>query len=142
MKKLGFIFLVMLIPAIAIAQVATGTATGTVTVAIVDLVNDGVSVVKGWGDATVLVSLLGIVNLLVNITKFGPVGKLIKDKKLKWIRPLLSVIAGALVGAIGALTTGATVLNAIVVGIGAGLGSVGFHELWDSLTAKRAEAKT
>ena len=138
MKKLGFILLVMLIPTIALAQ---QVATGTVSVDVIDLINEGFSIVKGWGDVTVLVIASGLVNLLVNVTKFGPIGKLIKDKKLKWIRPLLSVIAGGLVGATGALATGATVLNAIVVGVGAGFGSVGFHELWDSLTAKRKEAQ-
>lgn len=139
LRSFPIITLILLLPLVALAQVAT-TTTSTTPPTVIDLLNQA----KGLGDAFsiggVLVGISAVVNLLVNATKVGFINTFIKGKGLKWIRPLLALVAGFLAGLIAALAEGKSWGMAIawsVLGAVTGSGAVLIHELVQSFKAWR-----
>lgn len=136
MKRL-FLLLSLLIPALAVGQAATSTLSTTATVTASALFEEGRGVIDNWSTVSALSSAIALVNLLIHGTKFGPVGELFAKNGLRWIRPLLAVVLGSLLGAGGALTSNGSIPQAVIVGLMAGLGSVGAHELTSMLMNRK-----
>lgn len=128
---------IVLLPALAFGQVDTTT---TSTVAIDDLFASGKGIVDNWNTVGVLGSVIAIVNLLVRATKWGPIGRLVKKHELTWLRPLLAATLGGLGGAAGAIGNNGSVLQSVLVGVMAGLGSVGAHQLYDQIKNRKSGA--
>lgn len=101
-----------------------------------ELLKDGEKVVSDWRSLGAVAGLIAAINFLMNLTKMGTVGAYIKQKKLKWIRPLLSAALGGFVGAATAMATDMPVVTVALHGILAGVGSVGFHELVEALKSE------
>ena len=114
----------------ALAQV--GTTTTSTVVSLETLLSGSVGVYDAFSNMTILVGVSAAINLLINVTKFGPVATFIKIKGWKWLRPILALIAGAMAGVVGGLAAGrgGTSLAIYVVGgLMTGGGAIAIHEL-------------
>ena len=105
-----------------------------------ELVAEGEDVYKAFRTLGALGGVAALLNLLVNVTKFGPLAEFIKEKKLRWIRPVLALVAGTFAGFVAGLSKGDGILPAILYAFGglfAGGGAVALHELIAVLQGKR-----
>jgi hypothetical protein len=124
-----------------LAGTSTTATTATATIAaagvgIEQLASSGLSVIQPFEQLGVLAGLVAVNKLLVDLTKFGPIGKWMKEKNLKWVRPALSVIGALLLGVSTALAMGTNVGMAIVNGLLVGLATPGLHELIEMLRGR------
>lgn len=94
-----------------------------------------------WEKLGALGSLLAIVNFLMILTKLGALGRWLKDKGLKWVRPLAATLLAGALGALSSLETGLPVMQSLLAGLLAGVGSIGFHELKDTMTKSGREKR-
>lgn len=90
-------------------------------------------VIDDWRNVGWLAGVIALVNLLLNLLRFKPIDMALERLDWKWLKPLIATLLGALLGGFSTFSTGASVLNSIVAGMLAGLGSIGFHELVDNL---------
>lgn len=106
-----------------------------------DLALGVLDVINQWSTVGWLAGILALINLLLAATRFPPVDQFLTDSNLKWLKPLIAVILGGALGGFSVAlatppderSTPAAVIAAIVAGISAGLGSVGFHQLIDQV---------
>ena len=116
----------------ALAQVVTAS-TATTSVTLDQLLNESKGVVSAFKVVGVLAGIAAAVNLLVTLTKYGPVNGFIVRKNAKWIRPVLALLAGLLSGVVAALAKGLPVHTAVLYSVGgliSGGGAIAMHELW------------
>lgn len=99
------------------------------------------AVIDNWQNIGWVAGVIALITLLLGILRFKPIDEWLTSLDFKWIKPLIATVLGAALGGFSVFSTGAGVLNSIVAGILAGLGSVGFHELMDKLR-KRTTKKT
>ena len=109
---------ILFLSAVALAQVA-GSPPPVAPPSLGDLLSQATGVYSAWKAGGALVGLAAIVNLLVNLTKYPAIDKLLGSKF--WLRPLISVAFAVITGIIGALTTGVPVLTGIILGVLAGI---------------------
>jgi len=101
-----------------------------------DLIKGFAQVVDDWKNLGWLAGVVALVNLLILVFRFRPINDALTNLDAKWIKPLIAVILGAVFGGFSAALSGATVPVAILSGVIAGLGSVGFHQLIDQIKTK------
>lgn len=99
----------------------------------VELITTVGKVIDDWRNVGWLAGVIALVNLLLNLLRFKPIDMALERLDWKWLKPLIATLLGALLGGFSTFSTGASVLNSIVAGMLAGLGSIGFHELVDNL---------
>lgn len=128
--RITFLLFVMLMPALALAQVASSTVSAG------DLLASGSAAVDAWTMVGWMGGITATIKLLIDATKFGPIGAWMKDKGLKWLRPALALVLAGFAGFVSSFQTGVDVWVSIVAGLGAGMGSVGFHELLEYLRGR------
>ena len=105
-----------------------------------ELVSGVGTVVDDWKNLGWLAGVMALINLLLNVLRLKPLNDWLAEKDWKWVKPLVAVLLGSALGGFSTFQTGASVLNSILAGFMAGLGSVGFHELMDKLK-KQTTAK-
>lgn len=84
---------------------------------------------QGW-----IAGLTALIYLLVQITKLGIIKKWLGVRK--WLRPLIALVLGLAGATFAAMSGGVVWWNALLGGIGAALGSSGFNELLNTVTAE------
>jgi hypothetical protein len=99
----------------------------------VELVSSIGHVINDWKNVGWLAGVIALINLLLSLLRFRPIDMALDRLDWKWLKPLIATLLGAALGGFSTFQTGAGVLNSIVAGMLAGLGSVGFHELVDNL---------
>lgn len=117
------------LPLVALAQVST-TTTSTVTVG--DLLSGGMDAYAAFKGLGVLAGLSAVINLLINLTKYGPLAVFIKRRGWRWLRPLLAFVAGAVGGVVAGLAEGRGGIDLglyVVGGLMSGGGAIALHEL-------------
>jgi hypothetical protein len=131
--------LVLTLPCVVLAQVVSSTVS-TSTVAEptpVEIFELGKKIYDDWKTAGVLAGIVALINLLVNLTKIKLIADWIEQKKLKWLRPVLAVLLGAMSGAAGALAVGSNIPMGVVHGLLTGGAAIGLHELYSVLRGER-----
>lgn len=103
-----------------------------------ELVSDAGKVIDDWQNVGWIAGVIALINLLLNLLRFTPINSWLKDLGYAWLKPLIATSLGALLGGFSTYSTGAGVLNSIVAGAMAGLGSVGFHELVNKTRKRKA----
>ena len=106
-----------------------------------ELVSDAGKVIDDWRNIGWLAGVIALINLLLSLMRFTPIETWLDELDYKWIKPLIATLLGCAFGGFSTYQTGAGVLNSIVVGALAGLGSVGFHELFDKTRKRTTKAK-
>lgn len=101
-----------------------------------ELVSDAGKVIDDWKNIGWLAGVIALINLLLNLLRFRAIETWLNDLDCKWLKPLIATLLGCALGGFSTYATGAGILNSIVAGAMAGLGSIGFHELIDK-TRKR-----
>jgi hypothetical protein len=105
-----------------------------------DLATQAIQAISTWKALGTFAGLTAIVNLLTNCTKYPQIDQYLKGQF--WLRPLISIVLGALSALIAALSVGANPFTAVISGILAGLSGTGLHELvtsWNErIQAERA----
>ena len=110
-------------------QVGT-TTTSTVTLG--GLLQGGMGMYDTFTTLGVLAGISAAINLLINVTKFGPIAAFIKKKGWKWLRPVLALVAGLVAGMVAGLAEGkggVSLAIYTVVGLMSGGGAIAIHEL-------------
>lgn len=128
---------------------AEATATDTTTApasdaSAEDLLRSGGDIARATSDYEklgLLGLLVAIVNFLMVVTKVRAINDWLKERKLKWVRPLAATVLATGLGALSSLQTGLPVVQSLLAGFMAGLGSVGFHELTDILKKSGREKR-
>lgn len=99
----------------------------------VELITSVGKVVNDWRNIGWLAGVIALINFLLSLLRFKPIDLALDRLDVKWLKPLLATLLGALLGGFSTFSTGGSVLNSVVAGMLAGLGSVGFHELVDNM---------
>lgn len=134
-----FLLPLIFLPDILFAQVGTATSS-TVSPSLAELVEQGKHTYELFETGAILAGISGVINVLVNISKLGPIAEYIKRKKLKWIRLIAALILGFLAGLATAFAQGMEWPMASVtalVGFFSGGGAVVIHELVATLKGER-----
>lgn len=84
--------------------------------------------VNDWKTLGWLAGLIALLNFLMGLLRFKPIDVWLIQHDKKWLKPWVAMGLGALIMGLSTYQTDANVLNAIVAGLLAGLGSTGFHE--------------
>lgn len=92
------------------------------------LVGDATKVYDDWQKLGWLAGLLALVNLLVSLMKFGPIGKWMEDNNKQFLRPYIALGLGAALGLLTALVAHVPIAQALGAGVLGGLAAVGLHE--------------
>lgn len=100
-----------------------------------DILQQVISVIGTFRTGAVIAALIGVVNILTNLTKVQWLADRIPSKARPWI----ALALGVLTAAFTARQSGATWIAAIIAGVMAGLGSIGLHELVGSFQSKPGE---
>lgn len=95
------------------------------------------STVHTWQSVGWFAGLMWLCYVLVLLSKFKFVDSYLKKWGVKWIRPLLAAVFGAVAGAVTAYAAGQPIVQVILTGVMAGFGSTGFHEVLSILTSKK-----
>lgn len=106
-----------------------------------DLITGAAGVVDTWKQLGWLAGLIALINLLLSTLRFKPLNDWLTELDYKWIKPLIATVLGAALGGLSTFETGAGILLSVVMGIVAGLGSVGFHQLIDTLRKRTSKPK-
>lgn len=115
----------------ALAQVVTTTTTSTV-VTLDALLSEGQGVYDAFKVMGILGGISASINMLINITKYGPVAGFIKKKGWKWLRPIMALVAGLVAGAVAGLAEGKAGLALVLYVVGgtlSGGGAIAIHEV-------------
>jgi len=98
---------------------------------------EGVSyVISSWKTLGWLAGVTALINLLILVFRFPFINDKLTGLKLKWLKPLIAVILGAAFGGFSAALGGEPAAQAIIAGVLAALGSVGFHQLIDTIRSR------
>lgn len=111
----------------------------TVTIdTVVKNVANVVGAIKGFkmSDVALIILLSAIISLIVSLMKFKPVAAYLDTEKMKGLKPYIALILGIIGGIVNNLTSGQDILTGVILGLVAGLGSVGIHESLKSLQGK------
>ena len=108
----------------------------------VELVSAVGQVIDNWQNVGWLAGVIALINFLLSLLRFKPIDMAMERVDVKWLKPLIATLLGAALGGFSTFSTGASVLNSIVAGMLAGLGSVGFHELVDNLRKQSRKPPT
>lgn len=111
----------------------------TVTIdTVVKNVANVVGAIKGFkmSDVALIILLSAIISLIVSLMKFKPVAAYLDTEKMKGLKPYIALILGIIGGVVNNLTSGQDILTGVILGIVAGLGSVGIHESLKTLQGK------
>ena len=111
----------------------------TVTIdTVVNNVSNVVGAIKGFkmNDITLIIILSAIIKLIVSLMKFKPIAIYLDTEKMKGLKPYIAMILGVLGGTVNNLVTGQDIVTGIIMGLIAGLGSVGIHESVKTLQGK------
>lgn len=98
-------------------------------------------VVDDWRVVGSVGGLAALIMLLVQLTKLKPIDDLLKAKGLKWLRPVLAVVAGVITGAAGSMAVGSGILPGAINGFFIGASAVGMHELKAARERESLETK-
>lgn len=134
----SFVLSVVLLAFPAFAQVTTTTTSTVVTVG--SLFDQAVGAYSAFRTLGVFVGLSTVINLLINVTKFGPIGDYFKKKDLKFIRPILAFAAGLLSSLGAAAAEGQTGWGLVIYALGgllSGGGAVAIHEFITAIKGGR-----
>jgi len=102
-----------------------------------DLIQQALGTISTWKAAGWLAGAVALVNVLVNLLKFGPVDKFLSGLKIGWwLRPALAIFLGIVAGVFSSIFGGAPVGMAILIALLSGLSSTGFHELMTTLNSR------
>jgi len=131
-------------PALLAAEPAAETEAKAETepVDAVELVTSVGKVIDDWKNVGWLAGVIALINLLLNLLRFKPIDMALERLDWKWLKPLIATVLGATLGGVSVFSTGAGILNSVVAGMLAGLGSVGFHELVDNLRKQTRKPTT
>lgn len=124
-------------PSTATAVHVEPAAPSSAPVTVDEIVSDAGKVVNDWKAVGFIAGLIALVNLLMNLLKFGPVDEFFTSKKITWVKPFISMGLGAVLGFLLSWQTGASLANSIVVGIMAGLGGTGVHQVVSKRKAEK-----
>lgn len=97
------------------------------------LLKDAEKVQTDWTALGMLAGLMALVNLLVNLTKFGPLKKWMDDNNLQWLRSVIALVLGGALGGLGAASLGGNagkIVFGALAGVVAGLSASGGHQLF------------
>ena len=111
----------------------------TVTIdTVVKNVANVVGAIKGFkmSDVALIILLSAIISLIVSLMKFKPVAAYLDTEKMKGLKPYIALILGIIGGVVNNLTSGQDILTGVILGLVAGLGSVGIHESLKTLQGK------
>jgi len=86
-------------------------------------------VISDWRGIGWVAGVIALINLLMNVLRFKPLKTWFEARGIVWLKPLIAVVLGGLMGGFSTFATGAGVVGSIIAGVVAALGSVGFHEL-------------
>ena len=90
-------------------------------------------VIDDWRNLGLLAGLIAAINFLIALLRFRMINDFFTKWDIKWLKPLLATVLGGALGGLSVAATGASAINSVLAGCLAGLGSVGFHELINSL---------
>ena len=130
------------------AIVTTIFAADTTTVdTILNHTKNVVTAVVGlkMGTITTYAVIAVVIKLLISLMKFGPIAKYLDSPNVKPLKPYIAIILGLLSGVTVDLTSGDTtaLVANLIMGLIAGLGSIGVHETTKSIrNANGSEKKT
>lgn len=106
-----------------------------------EIITDAGKVIDDWKNIGWLAGVIAFINFLLNLIRFTPIESWLLGLDYKWIKPLIATLLGAALGGFSSLSTGASVLQSVITGAMAGLGSVGFHELIDKSRKRTTKAE-
>lgn len=101
----------------------------TDTPKIKDVISGIGKTINDWKALGWVAGLIALINLLIMVLKLPLLNNVFVRYNIKWVKPYIAVVLGALFVGFSSFATGAGVLNSIVAGIMAALGSVGLHEI-------------
>jgi hypothetical protein len=107
----------------------------------VEIVTSVGKVINDWKNVGWLAGVIALINFLLSLLRFKPIDMALDRLDWKWLKPLIATLLGAALGGFSTFSTGAGVLNSVVAGMLAGLGSVGFHELVDNMRKQTRKAE-
>lgn len=126
---------------IAIAG-TTGAAVDSVPVTVDSVLNNVVAVTTAIKDLSagqvgIWILIAAVIKLLISAMKLPSVTKILNSSKMKNLKPYIAIVLGVL-GVVGTNMTmsGKVTLADVLIGIVAGLGSVGIHETSKSILGK------
>lgn len=135
-------FLLFVLTIVATVFAVDTLVVDTVTVdTLINNVTNIVEVAKGLGTGTIAIWLViaAVIKLLVSLTRYVPVMKLLNSPKMKPYKPYISIVLGLLSGiAVNMTTDNGTIVTNLLAGLIAGLGSVGLHETVKTARGKNA----
>lgn len=102
-----------------------------------DVISDVVKIINDWKTLGTLAGVIATVQLLVKSLKFKPINNLFTKYKIKWIKPYIAIVLGAISGGLGAYSTNADIPNGIIAGILAGMASIGLNESINKLNSSK-----
>ena len=105
-----------------------------------DLVNGATQTYLDWTKLGWLAGLIALINLLLNLTKFGPVNEWFTVNKKKWLLPYVAAGLGAILGGLLSYQLKAPIPQCVFEGLMAGLGAIGGHEVLTKLRASKRTA--
>ena len=92
-------------------------------------VTDVTNVINNWQTLGALSGAIIGLQLLVKLLKIKPIDAIFKKKKIKWVKPYLTVGIGIGLGSLSTYATGANVPQSVLAGALAATTSVGWNEL-------------
>lgn len=95
----------------------------------VEVVKDAQQVVDDWGRIGWFAGLLALVNMLIKLSRKSFVEAFLEARDLKWVKPVVALVLGGVLGGMTSWTRGNSVLYCIVEGVFAGAGAVAAHEV-------------
>jgi hypothetical protein len=104
-----------------------GNAESAVSVA--DLAEQAQKIAEDWKKLGWMGGVIAIIGMLILMLRFKPIDVFLEDKKLKWIKPYISIGLGVLGGFFAALIGGAIWHQALIAGLIAGAAVPGFHQV-------------
>lgn len=125
---LSVVLFSLLATSVAFGQVGT-TTTATSAEA---LLSQGFGAYNTFSTSGVLAGLTATVFLLVSLSKVNFINTVIKTHNLKWLRPVLALVAGFLAGLLAAMSNGRSWTAALPIaflGLLSGGSAVALHEL-------------
>lgn len=93
-----------------------------------DLLEGVAKTVNDWKTLGWLAGLIALLNFLMGLLRFKPIDTWLIQYDKKWLKPWVAMGLGALIMGLSTYQTDANILNSIVAGLLAGLGSTGAHE--------------
>jgi len=87
-----------------------------------------IKAIDDWTNVGLLAGFIGFINFLINLTKIRRIREWFEKHQKKWMLPYISMGLGGLSAALTAYIAGASIANALILGVMAGMGATGLHE--------------